>query len=87
MAVIVYEEDGTASRRHITWLRPVPADTAPPKNLHRESLAQRAERLWPESEPHGLRNRAEWLRAVAVVRATTNGWRWERDTPRLDRPL
>lgn len=50
-------------------------------------LKAQAERLWPEHEPHGLRNRAEWLRAVAVVRATTNGWRWERDTPRLDRPL
>lgn len=81
---VLPHEDGTRGPR-VHWLQPVPADKR--SALPRESLQARAERLWPESEPYGLRNRAEWLRAVAVVRATTNGWRWERDTPRLDRPL
>lgn len=85
MSVLPYE-DGTAPHPvyRVSWLRPVVADAPTPARV---LLKAQAERLWPESEPHGLRNRAEWLRAVAVVRATTNGWRWERDTPRLDRPL
>lgn len=35
------------------------------------SLQERAERLWPDSPAL----QAEWLRAVAVVRATKRGWR------------
>lgn len=33
-------------------------------------LAERAARLWPDSE----RNQREWIRAVIVVRQSSNGW-------------
>ena len=37
---------------------------------HLDGLQDRAERLWPDSDY----NRAEWLRAVSVVRETVGGW-------------
>lgn len=44
-------------------------------------LSAQARRLYPESEYL----QAEWLRAVAVVRSTTNGWRLDRSVPRVPR--
>lgn len=46
---------------------PAPAPAAPAK---RDPLAERAARLWPDSE----RNQREWVRAVTVVRRTRRGW-------------
>ena len=50
---------------------PAPAPAAPAK---RDPLAERAARLWPDSE----RNQREWVRAVRLVRATQRGWLLDR---------
>ena len=55
---------------------------APPSPLMLQAL-----RLWPDTLDHAERNRLEWLRAVAVVRASSRGWRWESRVARLERPL
>ena len=44
-------------------------------------LVERATRLYPDSEYL----QREWLRAVRVVRATTNGWQLDRPVPRVVR--
>lgn len=44
----------------------------------RHPLRRRAERLYPDS----LYLQAEWMRAIAVVRATRRGWLLDRPTPR-----
>lgn len=42
--------------------------------VFRDDLRQRAEKLWPDTEPHWQHNRAEWVRKVQAVRATKRGW-------------
>ncbi len=74
---ILLNEDA-APRRRVVRLLPAPAPMPQP-----EPLKARAALLWPDSE----RNQAEWLRAVAVVRATSRGWMCERRVDRLERPL
>ena len=53
---------------------------APNTELRRDQ--QRAARLWPDSP----RNQREWLRAVAVVRRTSQGWLLERRITRSPQP-
>jgi len=42
--------------------------------VFRDDLQQRAIRLWPEDLPMWQENRAAWIRAVQMVRATKRGW-------------
>ena len=53
----------------------------------RETLEQHAARVFPDHLDYAERNRAEWIRAVGVVRGTSRGWLFERNTPRLEKPL
>lgn len=39
-----------------------------------DDLDERAARLWPDDAPHAVHNRAEWKRAVRLVRETKRGW-------------
>lgn len=57
--------------------------TNPEQAAARVALAERAERLWPDRLDFAQRNRTEWLRAVAVVRATARGWMLDRQQARL----
>jgi hypothetical protein len=82
----------TSTPRRVFLLRPVdPAtvfsDMPLPAPAPLSPLMLRALRLWPDGMDYAERNRAEWLRAVAVVRGTSNGWRAERHAPRLEKPL
>lgn len=45
-----------------------------------QQLQQMARRLWPSDK----RNQREWLRAVAVVRQTSGGWKSEQRVERLE---
>jgi hypothetical protein len=59
----------------------VPA--TPEQRAAHDALAQRAARLWPDRLDFAERNRTEWLRAVAVVRATARGWMLDRTQGRI----
>lgn len=59
----------------------VPA--TPEQRAAHDALAQRAARLWPDQLDYGARNRTEWLRAVAIVRATPRGWILDRQQARV----
>lgn len=50
----------------------------------RHPLVERAERLWPDGEPHADHNRRAWLRAVRVVRSTRRGWLVDHRVPRKE---
>lgn len=56
----------------VRWPAALPAQTQ--AVVFRDDLQQRAERLWPDTEPHWQHNRAEWVRKVQAVRATKRGW-------------
>lgn len=59
---------GTRAR----WPAALPVQTQ--AVVFRDDLQQRAEKLWPDTEPHWQHNRAEWIRKVQLARATKRGW-------------
>lgn len=62
-----------AAPRHLRLMAPTPSVRSP--------LAERAARLYPCDDYL----QREWIRAVRVVRATTNGWQLDRPVPRVVR--
>ncbi len=82
------ETDMTASTpRRVIPLHPVPSPPpSPPSPPSPSPLMLLGLKLWRDDMHNGERNRREWLRAVAVVRASSNGWRAERHAQRLEKP-
>jgi hypothetical protein len=60
----------------------------PPAPKTQEDLEKRALEAYPDTElmPDNSRNRREWIRAVAVVRSTANGWHLDKQAERRPRP-
>jgi hypothetical protein len=69
--------------RHVPRPRLGIVGITPEQAAARLALAERALRLWPERLDFAERNRAEWLRAVAVVRGTARGWMLDRQQGRV----